>query len=84
MRVIVERCERECSYKEYNKLSKRKISALVKCECLFRSRDYFFKWWSMEPQSQDGEHNHELNQLFQGRKYVESLKSEEKKFFVDW
>jgi len=64
------RCEKGRSYKEYNKLLKRKISTLAKCECSLRLRDNFLSGSQRGLIVMEGEHYHELFKFFKGHKYA--------------
>jgi hypothetical protein len=51
-------CKRGCSYTEYKKLSRLKISGSVKCEYLFRVRGYLSIVGDWSLKVGDGRHNH--------------------------
>ena len=61
-------CKRGGSYTKQKKLSGRKISSSVKCECLFRVRGYFLIVGDLSLKVRDGRHNHEMAVVLKGHK----------------
>jgi len=61
-------CKRGGSYTEYKKLSRRKISDSVKCECLFRVRSYLLVAGDWSLKVGDGRYNHEMTVVLKGHK----------------
>jgi len=69
--------EREGSYTEYKRKSRRKIAGSVKCECLFRLRRYLSTGGDWSLRVGDGKHNHDMTDVLKGYKTVGRLNPNE-------
>jgi len=62
-----------------HEVGKVKNFSIKKCDCMFRLRGYLLSVGVWILRVGDRERNHETTQVFQGRKYVERLRPEEKR-----
>ncbi|PNY02756.1 protein FAR1-related sequence 5-like, partial [Trifolium pratense] len=69
-------CQRGGEYMEY--IHKEREEKTTKCDCPFKVKSYLLRSGRWSLNVVNGEHDHEMNEHFQGHKYVERLRPEEK------